>query len=191
MNRLASTLIAALLIGACYHGSPGPTSTNDPTQPPFPIKASPCAGNIDPNCWPFDTKNPKPQKFGLLTNLPAQRPSGGVLCQVSNSNAVILTAFGGSCVAPGAGLSIYITDIAASATVIATTTADQFLELKYGTGGTCGTGTNVVWSAYNLAFQGVVSDLTTPIKIPANNELCWMDAAAGNKSFVVTGFIAP
>lgn len=192
MKRSLLVVVALLTLASCYHGSPGPTSQNDPTQPPFPIAKSPCAGNIDPNCWPFKDapKGEAPKRFGLLTNLQQPRPLSGVLCQVSNSGAAILTAFGGSCVAPGAGLSIYVTDIVASSTVISSTTADNYLEIKYGTGGTCGTGTTVVWSAYNLAFQPVVSGLTTPIKIPANNELCWMDVV-GNKSFVITGFIAP
>jgi hypothetical protein len=43
---------------SCYHGAPGPTTAGDPTLPPFPIKSSPCAGKIDPNCWPFASRNP-------------------------------------------------------------------------------------------------------------------------------------
>jgi len=113
-------------------------------------------------------------------------------CTVVNSSATILTAFGGQCVAPvGTGLSLYITDIVASASVIATTTADQYLELKSGTGGTCGTGTAVVWASYNTAFGYVPYSPRTPIKVAANSELCWMDAAVGSKTFIVDGFIAP
>lgn len=112
-------------------------------------------------------------------------------CTVVNNAATILTAFGGSCVAPGAGLRLYITDISASSSVVATTTADNYLELKTGTGGTCGTATAVIWANYNLAFQPVDTHLTTPIPVAINNELCWMHAATGSKTFIVDGYIAP
>jgi hypothetical protein len=93
--------------------------------------------------------------------------------------------------APGAGLSIYITDImfSASATGIA---ADAFPTLKYGTGGTCGTGTTVFWGALTAATNFRTSDnFNTPIKIPANNEICWITTTAGSKFIVLSGFIAP
>jgi hypothetical protein len=93
--------------------------------------------------------------------------------------------------APGAGLSIYITDITASASVAATVTADQYLVLKYGTGANCATGTTVVWASYNTAMGAVNAQFMTPIKLPANNALCWMHAAVGSKSFIVNGYIAP
>jgi hypothetical protein len=102
-----------------------------------------------------------------------------------------LTAFGSPCAAPGAGLSLYITDITASSSVIATVTADQYLEIKSGTGGTCGTATAVVWAAYNLAFAPIAANFIVPIKVAANNELCWMHAATGSKTFIVQGYIAP
>lgn len=108
-----------------------------------------------------------------------------------NNAATILTVLSSQCAAPGAGLSLYITDISASASVISSTTADNYLELKVGTGGACGTGTAVVWGAYSLAFSPVHASFNMPLKLPANNELCWMHAAAGSKTFVVTGFIAP
>jgi hypothetical protein len=112
-------------------------------------------------------------------------------CTVVNSTATTLTAFGGSCAAPGASLSLYITDINASASAASTTTADQQLEVKSGTGGTCGAGTAVIWNQYGVAFTSIVAQFITPIKITANNELCWMDAVTGNKSFTVNGYIAP
>lgn len=111
-------------------------------------------------------------------------------CGVINSNATVLTALSG-CAAPGAGLSLYITDITASSSVISTVTTDQYLSLKSGTGGACGTGTATVWASYNLAHAPIHAQLLTPIKVAANSELCWMHAAAGNKTFIVNGFIAP
>jgi hypothetical protein len=112
-------------------------------------------------------------------------------CSVVNNAATSLTAFGSPCAAPGAGLSLYITDITASSSVIATVTADQYLEIKSGTGGTCGTATAVVWAAYNLAFAPIAANFIVPIKVTANNELCWMHAATGSKTFIVQGYIAP
>lgn len=111
-------------------------------------------------------------------------------CSVVNSTATGLTALGGSCAAPATyNQSIYITDITASASAASTTTADQYLELKSGTGGSCGTGTAVIWATFNPAMGGAVSDLQVPIKVAANSEVCWMDAVAGNKTIIVTGYI--
>lgn len=107
------------------------------------------------------------------------------------STATTLTALNG-CVAPGAGLSIYVTDIsfASNGQAIA---ADAFPTLKYGTGGTCGSGTAVFWGAFGTAaVQMTISQsFRTPIKIPANNEICWINSTAGSKVVVVSGFIAP
>jgi hypothetical protein len=112
-------------------------------------------------------------------------------CSVVNSSATILTALGGSCTtaALAAGQSLYITDITASASAIATVTADQYLELKSGIGTVCGTNTAVIWSAYHLAFAPIVATFTTPIKVGANVDLCWMDAVVGSKTFIVNGYI--
>lgn len=113
-----------------------------------------------------------------------------ILCNVTTSTAIVLTAVGGSCAAPGAGLSIYITDIlfAASAAGIA---ADAHPTLKYGTGGTCGTGTTIVWQALSASAVLQPDNRTTPIKIPANNEVCWISSTAGSKAIVIGGYIAP
>jgi hypothetical protein len=111
-------------------------------------------------------------------------------CVVTVSTATTIQAVGGSCVAPGAGLSIYVTDIefTASAAGIA---ADAFPTLKTGTGGTCGSGTTVVWQALTAAAIVAVSNRSTPIKLPANSELCWITSTAGSKSLDIGGFIAP
>lgn len=135
--------------------------------------------------------------LGLLIAAPtldAQLPPWGhpgpfVHCVVANNSATALTALGGACAAPGTGLSIYITSITASSSVIATTTTDQYLSIKSGTGGSCGSSTATVWTAYNLAFDPVTASFPVPIKVAANSELCWMHAATGSKSFVVTGYI--
>ena len=107
---------------------------------------------------------------------------------LTNSSATTLTEIQA---APAACLSLYVTDIQMSASVIATTTADQYLTLKTGTGTNCAVGTAVVFPAYNLAFAGVTANLQTPIKLPAASALCFIHAATGNKSVVVGGYVAP
>ncbi len=113
-------------------------------------------------------------------------------CTVAVSTATTIQAVGGSCAAPGAGLSLYITDILFS-TNAAGIAADSFNTLKYGTGGTCGTGTTVFWAAFTAAATQAAAQqsLATPIKIPANNEICWINTTAGSKFLVISGFIAP
>lgn len=94
--------------------------------------------------------------------------------------------------APAAGLSIYITSIVASASVAATTTTDQHLAIKYGTGTNCGTGTTYLWGAFNSANGGYVWHAYpgTAIKVPAANALCFIHAAAGSKIINITYYIA-
>lgn len=111
-------------------------------------------------------------------------------CTVTVSTATTLTAVGGSCIAPGAGQSLYVTDVIFSASA-AGIAADAFPTLKYGTGGTCGTGTAVFWQALTAAAIVAVDNRTQPIKIPANNELCWISSTAGSKAIQISGFIAP
>lgn len=128
--------------------------------------------------------------FGVLQ---AQGPKGdNFSCVVTVSTATTLQAVGGKCIAPGAGLSLYVTDVlfASNAQAIA---ADAFPTLKYGTGGTCGTGTTVFWGGMAAAAvqQSLISNMTTPIRIPANNEICWIDSTAGSKFLVLNGYIAP
>lgn len=111
-------------------------------------------------------------------------------CTVTTSTATTLTAVGGSCAAPGAGLSLYVTDVlfSASASGIA---ADAFPTLKYGTGGTCGSGTTVFWGTLTAAAIVVQDNRSIPIKLPENNEICWIASTAGSKFLVIGGFIAP
>lgn len=113
-----------------------------------------------------------------------------IRCTVTTSTATTITAVGGSCAAPGAGLSIYVTDIMFSSSA-AGIAADAFPTLKYGTGGTCGTGVTVFWGALTAAAIRTADNFHTPIKIPANNEICWITTTAGSKFLVIGGFIAP
>lgn len=111
-------------------------------------------------------------------------------CFVAASTATTLTAVGGDCVAPAKDQSIYVSQVSFS-TNAAGITADSFNTLKYGTGGTCGTGTAVWWGAMTTAAtqQNVQATFPTPIQIPAGNELCWINSTAGTKTLSIGGFI--
>ena len=114
------------------------------------------------------------------------------VCSVVNNNATTLTAFtAAGCANREPGLAFYITDILATSSVIATVTTDQQLILKYGTGSACGTGTVTLWNAYNLAWAPVVQQFQSPLKVPSGQDLCWIHAAGGSKTFLVQGYLAP
>lgn len=126
---------------------------------------------------------------------PAARGSS-FTCNVINSTATTLTAFvaSGSAIAACSATpnqAMYITDITASASANATTTTDQQLEIKFGTGTACGTGTQTIWNAFALATTTVEETFGSPVRVPANTDLCWMDAVAGNKTFIVSGYYGP
>lgn len=111
-------------------------------------------------------------------------------CLVAVSTATTIQAVGGSCVAPGAGLSIYITDIEFGSSAASGTAADSFPTLKSGTGGTCGAATTVVWQALSVANSTQVANFTVPLKLTTVHELCWIMTTAGSKTVQVHGFIA-
>jgi hypothetical protein len=134
---------------------------------------------------------PRPIQFGTSgVEYVRQDHPNRVHCTVAVSTATTIQAVGGSCAAPGAGLSLYITDIMFSSSA-AGIAADAFPTLKYGTGGTCGTGTTVFWQALTAAAVIAVDNRSIPIKVPANNEICWITTTAGSKTVQVSGFIAP
>lgn len=109
-------------------------------------------------------------------------------CTVTVSTATTITALGGDCAAVP-GQALYITDIlfASNAGAIA---ADSFDTLKYGTGTTCGTGTTVFWGAMATAAtqNTVIQSFRTPLKLPANVDVCWINSTAGSKFLVVSGY---
>jgi hypothetical protein len=109
-------------------------------------------------------------------------------CTVVVSTATTIQAVGSPCAAPGAGLSIYITDIEFGTSAAAGTAADSFPTLKSGTGGTCGTATAVIWQALTSANSTIIANKTTPIKVAANSEVCWIMTTA---SFGTTTTNAP
>lgn len=96
---------------------------------------------------------------------------------------------------PGAGLSLYVSHIDVTNSVVATATADAMPTLKYGTGTNCGTGTTTFWRCMNSAiFTGCLSaggNINPPIKLPANNALCFITTPAGTRAWNISGFTAP
>lgn len=98
--------------------------------------------------------------------------------------------------APGAGLSLYITDI----NVQTTTATSGTFALQSGTGTNCGTGTAAVFpvSATANRFNAPINsqpmldiDFMTPLKLPANTALCVIGVATNTVSGQITGYIAP
>lgn len=83
----------------------------------------------------------------------------------------------------------FITDIEFGSSAAGSTAADSFPTLKYGTGTSpCGTGTTVFWQAMITANGNIVANLTTPIKVPKGNEICWIMSTAGSKVIQIHGF---
>jgi hypothetical protein len=112
-------------------------------------------------------------------------------CVVPVSTATTIQAVAAGCAAPGAGLSIYITDIEFGSSAASGTAADSFPTLKSGTGGTCGTATAVIWQALTAANTTQIANLSQPIKVAVNSEVCWIMSTAGSKTIQIHGFIAP
>lgn len=140
---------------------------------------------------------------GILASLPVRVHAqtgttslglNSINCVVTVSTATTLQEVGGNCLAPTTtGQRLYITDIifGANADAIA---AGTFMTLETGTkvSTACDTNPAVIWQGFAPAAtqQSVVQDLTTPMRLPANSELCWIDSTAGSKVLSVNGYIA-
>ena len=111
-----------------------------------------------------------------------------IRCVVTVSTATTVQAVGGDCAAQP-GRALFITDIT-SVTNAAGIAADSYNTLKYGTGTVCGTGTTVIWFAYTAAATQatVVDNMITPIRLPQNVDLCWINTSAGSKAWVIRGY---
>jgi hypothetical protein len=109
----------------------------------------------------------------------------GFNCVVPVSTATTLTA---ACSAIAGNRAMYITDIEFGSSVASSTAADSFPTLKFGTGTTCGTGTTVFWQAMTAANTTAVTTLTTPIKVPKGNDVCFIHSVAGSKTVQIHGF---
>jgi len=111
-----------------------------------------------------------------------------VACVVSSTATTSAIVTG--CSAPGAGLSIYITSLQWHSSIISTTT--NFMTIQSGTGGTCGASIDVLYRGYSApAFSNTNIVFQTPIKAPANEEICLLHPGAGTRLVNIQGFIAP
>jgi hypothetical protein len=82
--------------------------------------------------------------------------------------------------APGASLSLYITDIFLNNGAVAGN-----VTLLDGSGGT------VLWEAYPAINGGAVLSLRSPIKLTANTALCLTSTSCTTHSIFVSGYVAP
>lgn len=114
-----------------------------------------------------------------------------VSCTVAISTATAQTAVGGDCAAKP-GLTLWITDINFS-TNAAGIASGSFNSLVYGTGSACATGTVLFWAAMTPAATQatVIQSFATPMRLPANVDLCWINSSAGTKFAVITGYYTP
>lgn len=110
-----------------------------------------------------------------------------VLCRLTTAATTSTVVTG--CAAPGAGVSIYITDVSLYGGVATGATAAA--SIQNGTGGTCGTGTAVVYDCQHGATGGCEAHFVTPRKAAANAEVCVLDATVGTKFINISGYIAP
>ena len=130
--------------------------------------------------------------LALWSPVRAQTPQyEPIRCVVAVSTAVTIPAVGAPCAATP-NMALNITDIL-FATNAAGIAADSFNTLKYGTGTTCGTGTTVLWGAFTAAATQAtnVMHFVTPLKLPQNVDLCWINSTAGSKFLVLSGFLSP
>jgi hypothetical protein len=113
-------------------------------------------------------------------------------CSVNNIAATLTQCQA----APGAGLSLYVTDLWWQST---TTTAGTGA-LQYGTGSNCGTGTTALLPAsatanrYGYPASSTAAtnfSFTTPLKVAANNALCIIGVATNTVRADILGYVAP
>lgn len=121
-----------------------------------------------------------PNRFGCVMDSSATTSTVITGC----TGAIATTA------APGAGLAIYITDIEFYASTVSSTTNRNVIQT--GTGGTCGTGTALLYAGYNpAAFQGNEVSFNTPRKGTVNGEVCFLNGVTGQKLITVSGYVVP
>jgi hypothetical protein len=130
--------------------------------------------------------------FGLFTDprpVKAYPATGQWSCSLDDVGATLTLCQEG--VEPGVG-HFYITDIAAQST---TATAGLFL-VRAGTGTNCGTGTVSVFPAAatvpRVAYPGnsllpLAMSFTTPIKVPANKDICVIGTATNTVTVQIQG----
>ena len=110
----------------------------------------------------------------------------GYNCVQTVSTATTLTSF---CAAVSPTMARYITDIEFGSSAAGSTAADSFPTLKVGTGTNCGSNTAVIWQHMTAANTTVVANLSTPIKVPAGYDVCFIMSTAGSKTVQIQGWV--
>jgi hypothetical protein len=119
--------------------------------------------------------------------------SGGLNQQWTCSLDNIGTTLTQCVAAPGAGKTLYITDIQAQST---TGTAGQFL-LQTGTGSNCATGTASLWPSSASVVRAAAPANTvpptdvnfqTPLSAPANTAICVLGVITNTVTIQLSGF---
>lgn len=109
-------------------------------------------------------------------------------CQI-NSTATTSTLVTGCTTGLLGGQRFFITSIQWSSSIISTTA--NFMRIQSGTGGTCGTGTTVLYEGYiPAAFNSVNVMFPTPLAAQSASELCFVHAGAGTRIVGIQGYIA-
>jgi hypothetical protein len=122
----------------------------------------------------------------LRVNTTSQR---SFRCNIS-STATTSTLITGCTSGLLGGLQFYITSMQWSSSIISTTA--NFMRLQSGTGGSCGTGTTVLYDGYiSAAFMPNNIVFSTPLAGGAGKELCFVHASAGTRLVSIQGYIAP
>lgn len=166
----------------------GGTQANNaaPTQNPDLIGAETNATNADPTT--ATAGNVRRVSADIAGNV-FVRPGGPhpFTCSVTMSTATTTQCQA----APSAGFTAYVTHVAMGTTTAGTTSS---LQVKYGTGSNCGTGTTALSPTYpNVAIGSVIDDIGQGAYIPAAaNAVCvTQTATAGTSVVTISGFIAP
>lgn len=119
--------------------------------------------------------------------LKAQQTTGQPFsCIQTVVTVTALTAFSGDCANVPSDVSLYVTDVIFSSNS-AGIAADSFPTLKYGVSTATVT---VFWGSFLLSTANptVSNTFRTPIKIPAGNQLYFVNSTAGSKFVIVNGY---
>jgi hypothetical protein len=165
-----------------------------PTAAPTAAAFSPTNANIVNGLnyvWNGTTWDAQTEEGTGIARVAARR--GGP--DVFNCSLAIASAATAQCqAAPAAGLKNYVTDIVIIGTA---TNAAATIQVKFGTGTNCGTGTTSIGPLFNAPTGVTVAqtgaDLQTPLAPTAANAVCITSAGTtlGGIAVLLTGYIGP
>jgi len=145
------------------------------------------SGSVAINWNPSDKANP------ALTSEAMRVPFNCILAGSTATSAANFTAAAGyatGCTSV-TGLRFYITDIDVASSAISTASNYPLIEYSTTLTTTCATSPVVVWAGFTLTFTSIEAHYKTPIITPQSVDLCFLHPAAGTKSVMVQGYLAP